>query len=35
MTTDAPSLARRSAQERPMLGSAVEPVTMATFPENR
>ena len=30
MTTDAPSRARRSAQDRPMLGSAVEPVTMAT-----
>ena len=35
MTTDAPSLARRKAQDRPMLGAAVDPVTMATWPENR
>ena len=35
MTTDAPSRARRKAQDRPMLGSAVEPVTTATWPENR
>ena len=35
MTTDAPSLARRRAHERPMLGSAVEPVTMATRPAKR
>ena len=34
-TTDAPSRARRNALDRPMLGSAVEPVTMATRPENR
>ena len=35
MTTEAPSRARRRAHDRPMLGSAVDPVTMATRPENR
>ena len=35
ITTDAPSRARRRAHDLPMLGSAVDPVTMATRPENR
>ena len=35
MTTDAPSRASRMAHDRPMLGSAVDPVTMATLPVNR
>ena len=35
ITTEAPPRASRRAQDLPMLGSAVEPVTTATRPENR
>ena len=34
MTTDAPSWPRRRADDRPMLGSADDPVTTATLPVN-